>query len=826
MRRCVVFLCVAAGVLTQASRGEVSTPPPADDTNEAADTPSLLFGGPYTPAGLGEFSLHSYLSGIEKAANEPATCTDCVTLDTTHDPGRKGQQTVTEVTDNKVPPLRPPLVHQGDKATYEVQITVSAAGELTYSVHETDGDGRRGNQLLREAALGITVDGVDLGQDVHITSVARQPIEYRYRTRGKHNEAYNHGNEYTVTVKNKQASTDFLVTFRLYDEGMAFRYSLADGQRKHNKSVQINGDSSSFAVPRDGIVWHFYRDLNYSREAKKKKNFNYSGPWQSHPVSKAGKSMPVYGPPILIDTADGKWGSDEHYKYLLITEAALYKFTGMRLEPEPDGVFRADLTEKHLDVPASFKTPWRVVAMARNLDELVNTDIMTHLNPPPDPRLFAFRYGDVQAGAADGRKRRAVYYPSWIKPGRSVWSWWTKETGTPKQEREFVDYAVKLGYEYTTLDVGWERWYADDAMFPKPKKPSKAYPHKDPREALAPVLLPLPEATGNREDSRPTAQHKFDFERRTKARWPLLRDFCEYANDKGVKVIVWKMADELAIPGKDGSYSRMDNFFDKVTQHGASGVKIDFVSRETLDRVEFETATFILAAKHHLMISFHGVHKPHGEARRFPHEVGREAVWGNEIEKFVKHNGADVDHIPASHNAALPFTRFVVGPGDYTPLVLRPDARGQTTAVHQIGTMVLLDSPIMTVAEHPEVILDDKRPHARAVDLIKAIPTTWDQTHALRQSRIGQLAVLARRNGGTWWLAALSGLNEEQTVESIDTSFLEQGRVYRAVIVGTKWAEGKGEELYRREEEWSKGKGLTNVRLLRGDGLVARFVPR
>ena len=132
-------------------------------------------------------------------------------------------------------------------------------------------------------------------------------------------------------------------------------------------------------------------------------------------------------------------------RYMLLTEAALYDYSGMRLECMADGSMVANFTEgdKGFDIEGDGKTPWRTMILADDLNELVNSDLPTNLNPAPDPDLFA----DM----------------SYIKPGRSVWTIWSSyrrpEYLTIPFERHFIDIAHELGYEYTIIDDPWEaRW--------------------------------------------------------------------------------------------------------------------------------------------------------------------------------------------------------------------------------------------------------------------------------------------------------------------------------------------------------------------------------
>lgn len=133
------------------------------------------------------------------------------------------------------------------------------------------------------------------------------------------------------------------------------------------------------------------------------------------------------------------------------------------------------------------------------------------------------------------------------------------------------------------------------------------------------------------------------------------------------------------------------------------------------------------------MVNFHGSHPPTGESRTYPTEMTREGIRGLELNKMRE------GPIPAWHNAALPFTRLVVGHGDYTPLgYSRP---GPTTFAHQLATVILFTSPMQVIAEHPEVLLTDPAT-APALDLLTQIPAVWDETVVLEPSAIGELAML------------------------------------------------------------------------------------
>jgi alpha-glucosidase len=191
--------------------------------------------------------------------------------------------------------------------------------------------------------------------------------------------------------------------------------------------------------------------------------------------------------------------------------------------------------------------------------------------------------------------------------------------------------------------------------------------------------------------------------------------------------------------------------------------------------------------------------------------------------------------IPAQHNAALPFTRFVVGHGDYTPLGFT--APGPTTWAHQLATVVIFLSPLQVIAEDPEFLLKDLRVKP-ALSVIKAIPSVWDKTIVLDGSRIGELAAFARRSGKTWFVGILNGGNERTF--QLNLNFLNSGE-YRTTIIEDDLQvpkvnltglnpKAKLKEFVRAvpfkvsKRTVNQGNKI-NLVLARGGGFVGMFVP-
>lgn len=544
-------------------------------------------------------------------------------------------------------------------------VVTAKGGDLRYSVSFHD------QEVIAPSELGIVLDGDTLGRHASLKLVSSTAIDEEYPTRGIHSLAHDKCTEYVYAVKDAQAA--WQLQMRVYDDGVAFRY-VFDG----DKPVRVNAERTAFRVPAETPVWFFERNQG-SWKLK-----TYAGEWTqttSEQLCSVSPGGPVQGAVLLYELPQGR--------YMALTEAALYNYSGMRYLAHEDASLTADFPEgdEGFEVDGAFSTPWRVVMLADNLNELVNSDIVSNLNPAPDSKLFA----DTD----------------WIKPGRATWSWWSncKDYMTLPLEKHFVDAAQELGYEYTLLDEGWERWTD---------------------------------------------------------KWSKLKEMCDYATERNVGILVWKHADQINFPEND--YAVMASFLDSVKACGASGIKIDFMNGETKSLIDFDIRALQLAAERKLLVDFHGCQKPSGESRTYPNELTREGIRGLELNRMNQ-------PIPASHNVSLVFTRCLLGNADYTPIGFsRP---GPTTFAHQLATAYAFTSPLTVVGEHVDVLLKDKHV-APMLPLIKDLPTTWDETVVLPRSKVGSVALLARRSGEDWYLVALNG-DKAQTVSISTRDFLPSG---------------------------------------------------
>jgi alpha-glucosidase len=610
------------------------------------------------------------------------------------------------------------LVLASPSGATRAEILVSDLGALSYAVSF------QGHPVVEPSPLGITFEGVNFGTDLRVDSVTRAEVTDIFPVMGGFSTATQRAGEVKVALIHRASGQRMRLEARAYEDGFAYRYVM-----ERVEGGLVAGEQSSWRLPAGSRVWFFERASGHKLKT-------YAGEWMATDLARLptiSAQGPVQGAPLVLQLPDATG-------YAVITEAVLANYSGMRLRAVGENTLVADLADDNgFRVDGPVISPWRVTLLSRDLDGLVNNSVVLGLNPSADPRLFA----DT----------------SYIKPGRSVWRWFQAGTGTPPEERQFVDYARALGFEYTLIDNGWQEW---------------------------------PDA------------------------WRELRELTSYARGQGVGVWVWKHFRDVQNPA--GDWADLRGFLDALTTAGVAGVKMDFMNSEQKARIDFDFAVLRLAAERRLMVDFHGVHKPSGEMRTFPNELTREAIRGLEINRMSDLKPENLEPlIPATHNAALPFTRLLLGPGDYTPFSLvRP---GPTTWAHQLATVVQFTSPLQVIAEHPEKLLSDPAMKP-ALDVFQAIPSTWDETRVLAPSEIGALSVFARRKAADWFIAALTGAGRVEESLPLDLSFLGTGR-FRATVIASAGAKG-----FSREEVADIGASSTlAARLGAADGWVAWVRP-
>lgn len=575
----------------------------------------------------------------------------------------------------------------------KAKIYVDDNQNLKYSLIYND------SELIHASKLGLVIDSIDYGEKVQIENVQRQQIDESYQLVHSSTVYRHEGSRLILDIKSTDKNVSWVLECEIGKQGFAFRYKIPG-----TGSRLIQKEFTSFKMPDGTKVWFFERESKYWKLLSSAGEWVKAGISEMPTISNAG---PVQGLPILCEPASGG--------YLMVSEAACYDHSGMRLEAVGNNTFQVNHKESDgFSKVGEIITPWRVMMFSNTLNELVNNHLVNDLAPQPDPEI----YSDL----------------SYIKPGKCVWRFITFGIDTPEDEKKYVDLARELDFEYNLVDDGWKDW-----------------PNK----------------------------------------WEAITDVVQYGLKKDVGTFIWKRSTEIDDPTDD--FSIMRTWLDSIQTTGAVGVKVDYMAGDTKKNIDFEIKVLKEAAKRRLMVNFHGCTKPTGEIRTFPNEITREGIRGLEL------NTMGEGPIKASHNAALPFTRYVLGHADYTPFSFAMP--GSTTWAHQLATLVAFNSPMNVLVEEAEFMLTSEYVKP-ALEFIKTVPAVWDETIVLQGSEIGELAALAKRKDNKWYVSILNGGRKKQY--SVQTDFLPDGKYeveilsddFDAELVHLKW--GYNERYYKK----------------------------
>jgi alpha-glucosidase len=275
-----------------------------------------------------------------------------------------------------------------------------------------------------------------------------------------------------------------------------------------------------------------------------------------------------------------------------------------------------------------------------------------------------------------------------------------------------------------------------------------------------------------------------------------LRELIDYSREQNVKIWVWKHSRDLR------TTDNRRTFFQLCNDSGIVGAKIDFFDHEAKEIIDLYQTLLREAAEHKLMLEFHGANKPAGESHTWPNEMTREAIRGLEYRNTQTRS---------VHNTTLPFTRMLAGHADYSVMHFG-ERRKETSWAHQIASAVILTSPVLVYGAHPKNILANP-----AVELIKSIPSIWDETIALPPSEIGELAAFARRSGDTWFLAIMNGPAGKSL--RVPLSFLGKAE-YQGMLVRDQSDEPAAVKI---ERATAKSTDSISIELRAGGGFVGRF---
>jgi alpha-glucosidase len=637
-----------------------------------------------------------------------------------------------------------------------ISVTVNANGPLTYSVSVD------GQPILEPSGLGLKLrESVTLGNDVELLSSSQETVDSMWENRlGKRREVHNHYRELRLMFRERAAKDrTFQVIFRVFDDGVAFRYVLLSQPGLRD-----------FVLERELTEFKFPADYNcYAGDDENKHHSSQEWEFRRRRLSEIVPGS-VVGLPVLVETPAA---------WVAIGEADLLDWSGMWIGgSEVPAAKPADEKSAGAPAPASVSTTnsvtlvaklaprkdgeglvkaetphhssWRVLMIGREPGRLIESDIVRNLSTPS-------KIGDAE----------------WVKPGMMAWDhWWTGDT--------IMDTATIKAYIQLAADMGWEYQLIDWQWYGKPEQED------------ADITRVIPELD--------------------------MDEVRRFAEERGVRLWLWLHWTDVDRPLADVDHA-YKKAFPLYEQWGIAGVKIDFMDRDDQEMVEWYEKITAAAAEHKLMVNFHGAFKPCGFERTYPNQVTREGILGNEYNKWS-------DRVTPEHKLVLPFTRYLEGPGDFTPggfLNRFPeDFKANTkptpvqgTRANELALFVCYESPVTCVCDHPDHIRNQP-----GADFLKIVPTVWDETKVLR-GVVGEELVMVRRSGDDWFLGAMT--NREPRSIDVPLDFLGPGEWKMSWWKDAAEAGANSAELVTMEERIVSAADTLPLRLAPAGGSVARF---
>lgn len=338
---------------------------------------------------------------------------------------------------------------------------------------------------------------------------------------------------------------------------------------------------------------------------------------------------------------------------------------------------------------------------------------------------------------------------SWIKTGKVAWDWWNDWNlkGVPFKAginmdtyKYYIDFASRNGLEFIVLDEGWY----------------------DPKSGD--MLTVIPELD--------------------------LPELIAYGKSKGVEIVLWTVFNVLD--------SQLEAACKKYADMGIKGFKVDFLDRDDQTAVEMVYRIAEMTARYKLTLDLHGIYKPTGINRTYPHIINFESVFGMEEVKWT-----DIKNNMPLYDVTFPYIRMMAGPVDYTPGAMRNATKADWRAMyytpasmgtrcHQLAAYIVHDSPFTMLCDAPTNYLNEQE----CVDFIASLPVEVDSTF-IASGELGKYIVTVRKKDVNWYIGGMTNWDERDV--QLDFSFLPEGMSYTAVLFKDGVNANKQAEDYRKE---------------------------
>jgi alpha-glucosidase len=583
---------------------------------------------------------------------------------------------------------------------------------------------RQGKPVLAPSALGLSFAGEPAARITAITAARRDASDATWEQPwGEQRVIRDHHADLTVSLAGDTAlNKTFDVTFRLFDDGLGFRY--AYGAIPAGQAVAVTDERTEFRPVGAYDAW-WYEGLGQERDEYLYKQTD------------ARRITLAETPLTLKRTSAPKEGGGG--LYLSFHEAALVDYPSMLLAGDGTGALKARLMPWPDGTLARktgpFTTPWRTVLIGETAGALADSRIELNLNEPS-------KIADT----------------TWIKPGKYVGVWWEmhlekstwgsgpKHGANTANVERYMDFAAKYGFDGVLVE-GWNQGWDGDWISNGDKFSfTKAYPDFDLKAITDYGKAKGVKLIGHNETAGAVVNYEAQLE-----------DAMTLYESVGISQV------------KTGYVRHSGTILDQ--DGGQQWFAGQWMVRHNLKVAE-------VAARHHVSIDAHEPVKDTGLRRTWPNMLSREGARGQEFNAWGNPTN------PPEHTVILPFTRMLAGPMDFTPGVFdvvhgKADLtrRGQSTLAVQLALYVVLYSPIQMAADLPENY--EKRPDA--FQFIRDVPTDWETSKTL-QGEVGDYIVVARqpRGGQDWFLGALTDETARKLTQPL--TFLAPGKRYEAQI--------------------------------------------
>ena len=651
----------------------------------------------------------------------------------------------------------------------------------------------KGKPVIKRSRLGLEAEGFSLREGFQLQKAETATFDETWKpVWGEVSSIRNHYNELAVTLHQPKDDRTIRIRFRLYDDGLGFRYEFPEQKnlvyfviKDEYSEFAMAGDHKAFWIPGDYDTQEYDYTESHLSEIRKLMKAAVTFNTSQTPFSPTGVQTA-----LMMKSADGL--------YINLHEAALVDYPCMSLELDDKTMtFRSWLTpdaqgkKGYMQTPC--QSPWRTIMVSDDACEILASKLTLNLNEPC-----------------------ALKDVSWIKPVKYIGVWWEMITGKSTwaytndllsvhigvtdytkvkpngthaanndKVRRYIDFAAKHGFDQVLVEgwnIGWEDWFGH----------SKDY--------VFDFLTPYP-----------------DFD---------IKALNEYAHSKGVKLM---MHHETSASARN--YERhMEEAYQLMNKYGYNAVKSGYVGN-IIPRGEHHYGQWMInhylyavkkAAEHHIMVNAHEAVRPTGLCRTYPNLIGNESARGTEYESFGGNK--------PFHTTILPFTRLMGGPMDYTPGIFETRIKNvnpennsfvHSTLARQLALFVTMYSPLQMAADLPE----NYERFMDAFQFIKDVAVDWDDSKYL-EAEPGRYITVARKAKGTnnWFVGCTASENGHMANISFD--FLDPKRKYTATI----YADGptahyeKNPQAYTIKKMTVTNKSRLTLRAASGGGFAISII--